>query len=129
MIPTSFLNSVLYMYLVAIYVGTLYVATFFCIATISHVLCRILATWMTQAESSSSVSICEQIHSQYSLTSLQMQECKKYPELVERLTSRVANVFSQHCQYQFGYEKWNCNDISPPIFAVTQPFSILRKKL
>ena len=89
-----------------------------------------LAALMTQAESSPAGDICESVHSQYSLTDLQVGECKKYPELVSLLTTNnVVRVFQQQCKHHFKHEKWNCQDIDPPIFGVTQPFSTLRKRL
>ena len=92
-----------------------------------HVLYRMLATWMTQAESSLLENACESIYSRHSLTSLQMQECKKYPRLVIPLVTIVIAIFQKQCYHQFRHEKWNCQGIIPPIFGVTQPFSTLRK--
>ena len=118
------------MYMHIYYIASqLYSSYVFLCLVFMHALYRVLATWMSQAESSLANNFCESIHSQYSLTTLQMQECKKYPELVKLSTTKVVKVFSQQCQYQFRHEKWNCRDNSPPIFGVIQPFSTLRKRL
>ena len=84
---------------------------------------------MGQAESYPADNICKSMRFNDLLTDLQTEECKKYHGLVLLLLSDVVGVFRQQCKHQFRHEKWNCQDIRPPIFGVTQPFSTLRKRL
>ena len=83
---------------------------------------------MAQLEHCSAVNIsCGLEHSLFPLTSLQVQLCKQYPDLVSLMMTDVVRIFQQHCQHQFRHERWDCKNITPPVFGTTQPFSTLRE--
>ena len=83
---------------------------------------------MAQLEHCSAVNIsCGSEHSLFPLTSLQVQLCKQYPDLVSLMMTDVVRIFQQHCQSQFRHERWDCKNITPPVFGTTQPFSTLRE--
>lgn len=73
-------------------------------------------------------AICESNYSQFSMTDMQTQLCEQYPELVSFLMTDVVKVFQHHCHHQFQYERWDCTNVTLPIFGANpSPFLKLRK--
>jgi len=91
---------------------------------------RLLITLITQFETPLGMNaVCRSNHSLFAMhmTDLQTALCNLYPDLVSLLATDVIKVIEQQCYNQFKYEKWNCKNITVPIFGATHPFLTLRK--
>ena len=71
--------------------------------------------------------ICES-STVFGMTNEQVQMCKNYSQLMPPLFSDTFNQFHSNCYSQFKHERWNCSDITPPIFGARKsPFLSLRE--
>ena len=83
--------------------------------------CRLYIAWVISQASGGAV--CDSNYSLFPMTDMQTQLCKQYPELVAFLMNDAVKVFQNYCHHQFKHERWNCANITLPIFgAKQQPF-------
>lgn len=56
------------------------------------------------------------------ITGLQIQLCKRYPGLVSHLAMEAGKVFEHQLKRHFKHERWDGQNVNPPIFGPTDAF-------
>lgn len=83
-----------------------------------HVTDRLLTALINPGDSTTPYTICHKL--QFSLTNSQFQLCDEYPQLFP-MAIRTEAAFQHHCQRQFKFERWNCQNIYSPLGLHRKP--------